>query len=241
MPAESSGPAGNTGGEQDEAHLDVRVTESERTAASSNSRHELSTQSTDLSTEPGFSTADAESAREAVSDPGADAVRAALARARSAAIGRGERPGEPPRSGSALAARARERRDGANTRSGARPDARDPQPITSAIARLVAERGWSQPVKVGGVLGRWDAVVGSDLAAHCIPLSFEEGVLTVAADSSTWAAQLKLLTPTLLRKLADEVGEGTVSRIVVRGPSAPSWKHGPRIAPGAVGPRDTYG
>jgi predicted nucleic acid-binding Zn ribbon protein len=173
-------------------------------------------------------------------DTGADAVRAALGRARAAAAARGDKPGQPGRK-SALAARAREKRDGANTRSGARPDARDPQGVDTAIARLVAERGWSQTVAVGGVLGRWDAVVGSDVAAHCTPLSFADGVLTVAADSSAWATQVRLLAPTLLRLLADEVGEGTVQKMVVRGPSAPSWNHGPRVAPGSTGPRDTYG
>jgi predicted nucleic acid-binding Zn ribbon protein len=109
------------------------------------------------------------------------------------------------------------------------------------ISRLVAERGWTETVAIGGVLGRWEAVVGADLAAHCTPLSFADGVLTVTADSSAWAAQVRLLAPTLLRKLTEEVGEGTVQRIVVRGPSAPSWKHGPRVAPGSQGPRDTYG
>ena len=173
-------------------------------------------------------------------DAGADAVRAALGRARAAAAARGDKPGQPGRKG-ALAARAREKREGANTRSGAGPDARDPQGVSTAIARLVAERGWSQTVSVGGVLGRWDAVVGQDVAAHCRPLSFSDGVLTVAADSSTWATQVKLLAPTLLRLLAEEVGEGTVERLVIRGPSAPSWKHGPRVAPGSQGPRDTYG
>jgi predicted nucleic acid-binding Zn ribbon protein len=175
-----------------------------------------------------------------VVDSGADAVRAALGRARAAAAARGDKPGHPGR-GASVAARARERREGANTRSGARPDARDPQGVASAISRLVAERGWSEPVAVGGVLGRWETVVGQDIAVHCIPLNFADGVLTVAADSSTWATQVRLLTPTLLRKLAEEVGEGTVKRIVVRGPSAPSWKHGPRVAPGSQGPRDTYG
>jgi predicted nucleic acid-binding Zn ribbon protein len=180
---------------------------------------------------------------EAAVDSGADAVRAALGRAKAAAAARGDKPGQPGRQDRAASVyqRARERRDGANTRSGARPDARDPQGVASVIARLVAERGWTETVAVGGVLGRWDAVVGTDVAAHCQPLSFADGVLTVAADSSAWATQVRLLMPTLLRLLAEEVGEGMVERIVVRGPSAPSWKHGPRVAPGSQGPRDTYG
>lgn len=173
-------------------------------------------------------------------ETGADAVRAALGRAKAAAAARGLTPGERG-GGASAAARARQRRDDAQRRSGARPDARDPQPVASSISRLVAERGWNEPVAVGGVLGRWDAVVGGDVAAHCVPVSFADGALVVEADSSAWATQVKLLVPALLRRLAEEVGEGTVQRVVVRGPAAPSWRKGPRVAPGSRGPRDTYG
>ena len=172
---------------------------------------------------------------------GVDAVRAALGRARAAAAARGLKPGQPLSRLSPAAAAARARRRGADQRSGAGPDARDPQVVGATISRLVAERGWSTPVAVGGVLGRWDAVVGEDVAAHCRPLSFADGVLTVAADSSAWATQVRLLVPTVMRRLAEEVGEGTVEKIVVKGPAAPSWRRGPRVAPGSQGPRDTYG
>jgi predicted nucleic acid-binding Zn ribbon protein len=160
---------------------------------------------------------------------------------RAAAAARGVRPGQPAQRLSPAAAAARARRRGADHRSGSGPDARDPQPIATNINRLVTERGWTTPVSVGGVLGRWQAVVGDDVAAHCRPLSFADGVLTVAADSSAWATQVRLLVPTLMRRLAEEVGEGTVEKIVVRGPAAPSWRRGPRVAPGSQGPRDTYG
>jgi predicted nucleic acid-binding Zn ribbon protein len=173
---------------------------------------------------------------------GAEAVRTALNRARAAAAARGERPGRPSSGpGSAMAAARRARRAAGERRSGSGPDARDPQTVASTIGRLVDDLGWSEPVAVGGVLGRWDAVVGADVAAHCQPVSFADGVLTVAADSSAWATQVRLLAPTLLRRIADELGEGLVERLVVRGPSAPSWKRGPRVAPGSQGPRDTYG
>jgi predicted nucleic acid-binding Zn ribbon protein len=171
----------------------------------------------------------------------ADAVRAALGRARAAAAARGVRPGQPAQRLSPAAAAARARRRGTDLRSGSGPDARDPQAISTNINRLVTERGWTTPVSVGGVLGRWPAVVGDDVAAHCRPLSFADGVLTVAADSSAWATQVRLLVPTVMRRLAEEVGEGTVEKIVVKGPAAPSWRRGPRVAPGSQGPRDTYG
>src|SRR4051794_21629791 len=80
---------------------------------------------------------------------GADAVRSALNRARAAARERGAMPGAAP-----SGRRRRPRDDG--SRSGARPDARDPQTLGTTLSRLVAERGWQESVAVGGVVGRWE-------------------------------------------------------------------------------------
>ena len=171
---------------------------------------------------------------------GAEAVRSALNRAKAAARARGLKPGSPPSPSSPLAGRRR-RGFVDGLRSGARADARDPQTLGSTLGRLVAERGWETPVAVGGVIGRWDAVVGPDIAGHCVPVTFDEGVLTVRAESTAWATQVRLLVPTLMRRLAEEVGEGTVTSVLVHGPTAPSWRRGNRVAPGSQGPRDTYG
>jgi predicted nucleic acid-binding Zn ribbon protein len=176
-----------------------------------------------------------QAADETAGDLGPDAVRSALNRARAAARDRGLRPGASPVPG------RRRRRPGEGKRSGAGPDARDPQTLGSTLDRLVSERGWQTPVAVGGVIGRWKAVVGPDLAAHCTPVSFDGGVLSVRAESTAWATQVRLLGATLLRRLAEEVGEGTVTKVVVHGPTAPSWRRGLRVAPGSQGPRDTYG
>ena len=116
-----------------------------------------------------------------------------------------------------------------------------PQPVAGSIGRLVHERGWSEPVAVGGVMGRWSQVVGRDLAEHCTPERFEDGVLEVRADSTAWATQVRLLGPVVLRRLGEELGEGVVQRLVVRGPVAPSWHKGTRTVSDGRGPRDTYG
>jgi predicted nucleic acid-binding Zn ribbon protein len=170
-------------------------------------------------------------------ESGPDAVRSALNRAKAAARSRGLNPGAPAASGKGR----RRRRPGDQVRSGARPDARDPQLLSTTLGRLVAEQGWQTDVAVGGAIGRWDSVVGPDIASHCRPVSFDDGVLVVQAESTAWATQVRLLAPTLLRRLAEEVGEGTVTKVVVHGPTAPSWRRGPRLAPGSQGPRDTYG
>jgi predicted nucleic acid-binding Zn ribbon protein len=129
------------------------------------------------------------------------------------------------------------------TFSGAHPDERDPQLLDSTIGRLIAEQGWSTDVRVHGVFARWDAIVGREVAQHCKPESFdqEQAKLVVRTDSTAWATNLKLLLPTVVRRLNEVLGEGTVRIVDVLGPTGPSWKKGPRSVRDGRGPRDTYG
>lgn len=145
-----------------------------------------------------------------------------------------------PRRRRAPASGARARR-GAPGASGAHPDDRDPQLLDSTIGRLVAEQGWSTDVRVHGVFTRWEQIVGREVAQHCAPEAYGDGKLTVRTDSTAWATQVRLLAPTVVRRLNEELGEGTVTVVDVLGPTGPSWKRGPRSVRDGRGPRDTYG
>ena len=125
--------------------------------------------------------------------------------------------------------------------SGARPDDRDPQLLDDAMGRLIAHHGWELDLKVQGVFGRWAELVGDEVAAHCTPESFADGRLVVRTDSTAWATQLKLLTPTVVRRLNEELGHGTVTVIEVLGPHLPTWTKGRLSSRDGRGPRDTYG
>lgn len=124
--------------------------------------------------------------------------------------------------------------------SGPGPDARDPQLFGAVLARLIKNRGWQQPAAEGAVFGAWERVVGPDLAAHCRPIKLVDGELTVEAESTAWATQLRLLAGRLLGQIAKQVGPNVVTRLHIHGPSAPTWSRGLRRVPGR-GPRDTYG
>jgi predicted nucleic acid-binding Zn ribbon protein len=156
-----------------------------------------------------------------------DVARAALEAARAAAAAR------PQPTRRRIAGPRR-------TWSGAHPGADDPQPLGRLVDSLVSEQDWSQHTKVGSVFGRWNTLVGDDIAAHCAPRSLAEGILLVEAESTAWATQLTLMAPTILARLRASVGGDVVTRLRVVGPTAPSWKKGPRSVRGR-GPRDTYG
>lgn len=124
--------------------------------------------------------------------------------------------------------------------TGSGPDPRDPQLFGVLLQKLIKERGWQKPAAEARVFGEWPTVVGSDLAAHCRPIKLENGELTVEAESTAWATQLRLLTTRIMARIAGEVGRGVVKRLHIHGPVAPSWQRGPFRVRGR-GPRDTYG
>jgi predicted nucleic acid-binding Zn ribbon protein len=124
--------------------------------------------------------------------------------------------------------------------SGPGPDPRDPQLFGAVLERLVRARGWEKPKAEATVFGAWEKVVGPDIAAHSRPVKLDGGVLTVEAESTAWATQLRLLAATLLQKIAREVGHNVVTRLNIHGPAAPSWSRGSWRVQGR-GPRDTYG
>jgi predicted nucleic acid-binding Zn ribbon protein len=167
-----------------------------------------------------------------------DLVRRTLEEARDAArmrgqnVGRGRTtPGAPRR----VAGTGRRR-----SWSGPGPDYRDPQPLGRVSRDLAKKRGWSPRVAEGTVLGQWPMVVGSEIAEHAMPTTLADGVLSVTAESTAWATQLRMMQAQLLAKIAEAVGDGVVRSLRITGPSAPSWRKGPLHIAGR-GPRDTYG
>ncbi|MEU1723857.1 DUF721 domain-containing protein [Nonomuraea sp. NPDC049655] len=155
---------------------------------------------------------------------GAAMAREKLAQAKADAAKRGQLPRREPR-----------------RKAGPRREAGDPQLFGRAIADLLADRGWERSAAVGAVFGRWKEIVGPDLAAHTRPESFDEGEVLIAADSTAWATQVRLLARTLIRRLNEELGDGSVTKVKVRGPqNAPRPAGGLRVT-GSRGPGDTYG
>lgn len=172
---------------------------------------------------------------DAVDDADAGLGRTALESARAASRR------SPRRTGGRRVAGRR----GAETRrggySGPGPDPRDPQPFGTLVRRLVSDRGWEATAANASVLSNWAGVVGAELAGRCQPVSLRDGELTLAAESTAWATQLRgVLLPMLMTRIRAELGPGVVTRIRVHGPTAPTWGSGPRRIAGR-GPRDTYG
>ncbi|MBO0863834.1 MAG: DUF721 family protein [Mycobacterium sp.] len=167
---------------------------------------------------------------------GMDLVRRTLEEARGAARSQGKNVGR----GRRIPVRRVAGTAGRRHWSGPGPDTRDPQPLGRAARDVAKKHGWSSRVAEGTVFGQWSSVVGHQIAEHATPITLREGVLSVSAESTAWATQLRIMQAQLLAKIAAEVGDGVVMALKITGPVAPSWRKGPLHIAGR-GPRDTYG
>jgi predicted nucleic acid-binding Zn ribbon protein len=117
----------------------------------------------------------------------------------------------------------------------------DASPLSELLDQVVQNQGWTDKLADQRIFTDWQKLVGPEVAQHAVVEGFEDAVVHVRASSTAWATQLKMLAPRIVAKLNAALGDGSVLRIDVRGPQAPSWKSGPRSIRGARGPRDTYG
>jgi predicted nucleic acid-binding Zn ribbon protein len=129
-----------------------------------------------------------------------------------------------------------------NTSRGSQPfdKGRDFVLAAESLDELVDQFHWNARLNQAALFANWKSVVGIDSAAASEPEELLNGVLTVRCRSTAWATQLRLLQPKILDKLTELHPELHITDIRFIGPTAPSWKKGPRSVPGR-GPRDTYG
>lgn len=125
-------------------------------------------------------------------------------------------------------------------RGSSRPHRDDATSVGDFLGALADQQGWNQHLASSRVFTDWASIVGPEVAQHCTVEDFSDGVVHLRATSTAWAKEITLLAPRLVAKLNELLGDGSVLRIDVRGPAAPSWTKGRRTVKGR-GPRDTYG
>jgi predicted nucleic acid-binding Zn ribbon protein len=91
---------------------------------------------------------------------------------------------------------------------------RAPRPIAAALATLARTLEPSTPL--ARVQGVWESVVGPAVAAHCMPVGERGGVLQVACDEAVWAAELELMGPELVARVAAAVGRPEITSLRAR-------------------------
>lgn len=97
------------------------------------------------------------------------------------------------------------------------PDPRDgPRPISDGLDRVLRGLGNPGVAAVRTVFSEWEELVGAHTAEHAKPVSLDGQCLLVVVDESGWATRFRYEQAGLLKRFAEELGEGVVTRIDVR-------------------------
>ncbi len=99
-------------------------------------------------------------------------------------------------------------------------DKRDKMPRPATLTDLLNSVFHGFPMekrlKEGKIWQVWDAAVGVQIAGRARPVSFRDGTLTVAVNSSPWMQQLTFLKRGIMEKLNGLLGEELIREIYLK-------------------------
>ena len=95
--------------------------------------------------------------------------------------------------------------------------AHDPQPLSVALAELIALRGFARVRSDDELRSAWKRVAGDELAAQARPLQLTKGVLTIAVSSAPLLNELAAFqSADLLQRLKQKVPHLNVKSLKFR-------------------------
>ena len=81
---------------------------------------------------------------------------------------------------------------------------RSPRPVGDVLGTLLSRLAPASTL--AAVQDAWDGAVGTLVAAHAMPVSERDGVLTVACGEAAWAHELELMGPELIEQINAALG-----------------------------------
>jgi len=78
---------------------------------------------------------------------------------------------------------------------------RNVKPISGIIGKIFHSLGLSQNYNGWSVVNKWPEIVGKEINEHARAFEFNEGVLIVAVEDSSWRQQLSMQLEDILEKI----------------------------------------
>lgn len=106
----------------------------------------------------------------------------------------------------------------------------EPAGLRELLVQLADNLGIEHPAETSRLFSAWAAIVGERVAGRCEPVSLRDGILKVRAASAAWAAELKYLSPEILRRVNGELGTDVATQVQIfvgrpGGSKKDSWRN----------------
>jgi predicted nucleic acid-binding Zn ribbon protein len=92
---------------------------------------------------------------------------------------------------------------------------KEPGGIREILLEFASKIGLEHPGETARLFTAWEEIVGPTVARRCEAVSLKGGVLTVAASTPAWAAELKYLTPEMIGRVNTDLGREVVNEVRV--------------------------
>ena len=87
--------------------------------------------------------------------------------------------------------------------------------VGDILGRLFESMSWGRRVFEGRALTLWSDVVGKAVGQHSRPLRIENGKIVVEVKDAIWKQEILLLSPEIIQKMNERLGEEVVKDIVL--------------------------
>jgi predicted nucleic acid-binding Zn ribbon protein len=102
-----------------------------------------------------------------------------------------------------------------------------PTPISVLLAASFRGKPAEKRLEEGKIWLVWNAAVGKQIAAKARPVSFRDGILTVAVSSAPWMQQLTFLKKGMIDKINERLGRDLVRDIYLKAGQPQPLPHQP--------------
>ena len=104
-----------------------------------------------------------------------------------------------------------------NARRGQSAEAHDsgPRPVSASLERLLGQLDKPPPDVLSAVFGRWEEIVGAEVANHCRPVAIEGDRLIVAVSDPMWASEIRWLSDEMLNRVNELSGARPLRSLTV--------------------------
>lgn len=88
----------------------------------------------------------------------------------------------------------------------------EPVPVSELVRKFIERLSSS----FGNVLGRWEEIVGEQVAKYSVPVSLKNGVLKIHVLDNVWKHHLELNAPDLIEKINSRLTVNIVRQLVIK-------------------------
>ena len=108
---------------------------------------------------------------------------------------------------------------------------KNPLQLSTLLDSVFAGKPLQKRLREAHIWEVWQEAVGEKIASRARPLSFRDGILTVAVSGSAWLQQLSMMKPEIMQSLNEAAAEEIVKDIFFKQGKIPAAENEPAPLP----------